>query len=166
MVTHPHAGARMHMHAAHHTRMCTHTHVHTHTDLHATHQSFLTSTEPPLATLGASKDAFTMNENVTITCTARDGYPPVSSIFMTKNGELVMTAESDVLHVNTDTVVGTPFGEYICVAYNSVITVEKTVLLKEKGIYNTCKQCSWLSVFVELDDKKVNPLLKIQVSCR
>ena len=78
-----------------------------------------------------------MNESVNISCTASDGYPPVSSISMTKNGELVMTTESDVLHFSTDTVMGTPFGEYICIVNNSVITVEKTVLLKEKGIYNT-----------------------------
>ena len=77
-----------------------------------------------------------MNESVNISCTASGGYPPVSSISMTKNGELVMTTESSVLHVNTDTVMGTPFGEYICVVNNSVITVVKAVLLKEKGIYS------------------------------
>ena len=76
-----------------------------------------------------------MNDSVNISCTASDGYPPGFSISMTKNGELLAATESDVLYVNTDTVVGTPFGEYICVVNNSVITVEKAILLKEKGNY-------------------------------
>ena len=51
---------------------------------------------------------------------------------MTKNGELVAAAESNVLQVNTDTLMGTPFGEYICIVNNSVIAVEKAVTVKEK----------------------------------
>ena len=71
------------------------------------------------------------NENAILVCSATGGYPPITNISLLKNGDVVASAGSDsTLQVNTSR----HYGLYTCHANLSGITLQQSVVWKERGI--------------------------------
>ena len=95
--------------------------------------------EPPLLSLESSQLAITVKENATLTCTVTGGYPPVASISIVKLDDVVASTTLGVLQVTTS---DDPFGEYVCIANNSVLVTEEVITIKEKGEWMHYKDCN------------------------
>ncbi len=92
------------------------------------------SIEPPSVQFEADKSAISLSESVSIVCEASGGYPFVSSITIEKGGRTVASAASGSAEVNTEELSEGPFGEFRCVVDNSVVVVERTLQIQERGI--------------------------------
>ena len=98
------------------------------------------SPETPYTELKAVSSSLPAGHTTTVTCTGRGGYPPVNSISLYKNNELLMSSSSGVLQYNTNNrTTTTQYGIYKCVIDYRINTIQRQLLLKEQGII-TIKQ--------------------------
>ena len=88
-------------------------------------------TETPLTEFTAESSSLPATHTTTLTCTATGGYPPVDSITLYKNNELIMRTSSGALQYNTTT--SSQYGRYQCVIDSVIHTVRKSLLLQEEG---------------------------------
>ena len=87
--------------------------------------------ENPWTEFTAESSSLPATHTTTLTCTATGGYPPVDSITLYKNNELIMRTSSGVLQYNTTT--SSQFGRYQCVIEKEISNVKKVLLLQEEG---------------------------------
>ena len=102
--------------------------------LHAQLQTFTFyhSTEPATVSLQSSRSALWDNENTTLSCITDGGYP-TSNISWVKNDRIISTTNTSILTINIAANDTQPFGRYVCVVKNALITTETSLLLKQKG---------------------------------
>lgn len=81
----------------------------------------------------ADKPTIDINETAILNCTASGGYPPIHTVSWIKNGRLLEKSEGSTVLISTDGVYPTQYGEYTCQVNNSVITVEKTLVITAQG---------------------------------
>ena len=91
--------------------------------------------EYPEILVQADKPTLDKSETAVLNCTAIGGYPSFHSVSWMKNGRQIAQREGSVLIISTDTVQPTPYGEYTCLVNNSLVTVEKTLVMREEGKY-------------------------------
>ena len=93
------------------------------------------SPETPSTELTAVSSSLPAGHTTTVTCTGRGGYPPVNSISLYKNNELLMSSSSGVLQYNTNNrTTTTQYGIYKCVIDYRINTIQRQLLLQEQGI--------------------------------
>ena len=82
----------------------------------------------------AESSSLSATDTTTLTCSATGGYPPVNSITLYKNNELIMRTSSGALQYNTTT--SFQYGRYECVIDSEINTVRRDLLLQEEGNSN------------------------------
>jgi len=94
--------------------------------------------EHPLLTL----QLHGVNQNTNLVCSATGGYPPITNISLLKDGNVIAnTASESRLQVNTADIASNHFGLYICLVNLSGVAIQRSVVLKERGIVAILKYC-------------------------
>ena len=84
------------------------------------------SPETPSTELTAVSSSLPAGHTTTLTCTGRGGYPPVNSISLYKNNELLMSSSSGVLQYNTNNrTTTTQYGIYKCLIDYRINTIQR-----------------------------------------
>ena len=91
----------------------------------------LSYVETPSTEFTVESSSLPATHTTTLTCTATGGYPPVDSITLYKNNELIMRTSSGALQYNTTT--SSQYGRYECTVDSNIHSVQKTLLLQEEG---------------------------------
>jgi len=76
-----------------------------------------------------------VNQNTTVVCSATGGYPPITNISLLKNNRVIATTASESrLQVNAADILSNHFGLYICLVNLSGVAIQRSVVVKERGM--------------------------------